>query len=111
MLRLKEAMKLGEMGFHRGRSAHSGRDLWTRHCNEDGSVKAVLCVFDTVTGFDYRVLVANPEQPEKDEQWFSAEDLAEAIRAVQEALVMWKRARRTLEGGFARRLFRKHFTR
>lgn len=102
-MKWKDAQELIRLGFKQVED----RDHWTRHFNEDGKVKTVLLVRETVVGYEYRVTVANTSQRKGTEQWFHARDIGEALVALLEAMYLWTKARRALEGGLARRLLRR----
>ena len=107
----KELKVLKAMGFHAS-SENGNRSLpftergWSRRFGRD-PVTALLYVRKTVVGFEYRVTLSNAHKPKDHAQWFDAEELRKVKRALGEMTPVWKRARRNLEGGIARRLFRK----
>lgn len=102
VMKWKDAQKLIRLGF---REKENG-DYW-RPFSAGGNVKTILLVRDTVVGYEYRAAVANSSQKKGQEQWFDAQDIAEAIFLLLEARRVWKKARRALEGGLARRTLRR----
>ncbi len=107
----KELKVLRAMGFHAS-SENGNRSLpftergWSRRFGRD-PVTALLYIRKTVVGFEYRVTLSNAHKAKDEAQWFDAVDLPKAKRAFRKMTPVWKKARRNLEGGIARRLFRK----
>lgn len=76
-----------------------------------GPVQPVLWVKKTVIGFDYRVLVSNSEKKKDEAQWFDILEVPLLVFSFLGLWSAWKKARRGLEGGPVRRLFRRHISR
>lgn len=107
----KELKMLKQMGFHA--SSDNGKLSvpftergWSRRFGRD-PVTALLYVRKTAIGFEYRVTLSNAYKAKDHVQWFDAEELRKVQRALGEMTPVWKKARRALEGGLARRLLRK----
>ena len=73
---------------------------------EHGSARTILYVEENPIRNSYRVLVANRRYRPEERQWLDADDIPSIIRTLQEAQKGHKRAKRKLEGGILRRLFR-----
>jgi hypothetical protein len=111
----QELEVLRELGFHASRKKRSDpRPIeergWSRRFGE-GPVTALLHVRKSVVGFEYRVVVSNQEQKEDEVQWFGADELRRTRRALGQLVPVWKKARRALEGGPARRALNRLMTR
>jgi hypothetical protein len=81
---------------------------WTDHY-DNGSVRAVLYVEQCPIRNSYRVLVANKSYRPEVRQWFDGDDIPNAIRSLQQAQKVLKKAKRHLEGGILRRVIRTLF--
>ena len=103
MMKENDVKKLTRLGFRQGRTPNN----WTRQFKTGGDAKTVLVVRDTVVGYEYRFGLVNLTQLEGEEQWLDASDMRRAIGSIQSAVQFWKKARHALEGGFARRAFRR----
>jgi hypothetical protein len=88
--------------------AESKPNAWTDKF-ERGMVRTVLYVEQCPIRHTYRVLVANRGSRPEDRQWFSADDIPNAIKCLQEAQKVHKKAKRYLEGGILRRVIRTLF--
>lgn len=102
---------LRKMGFHA--SSDNGKLSvpftergWSRRFGRD-PVTALLYVRKTAIGFEYRVTLSNAHKAKDHAQWFDAEELRKVKQALGEMTPVWKKARRALEGGLARRAMRK----
>ncbi|MBX9623309.1 MAG: hypothetical protein K2X82_05805 [Gemmataceae bacterium] len=73
---------------------------------DHGSVRTILYVEKKPVRNAYRVLVANRYSRPDERQWFNADDIPHAIKALQDAEKAHKKARRHLEGGVIRRFIR-----
>jgi hypothetical protein len=112
-LNANELKVLKAMGFHA--SSDNGKQSlpftergWSRRFgHERDGVTALLYVKKTVVGFEYRVTLSNANKPKDHVQWFDAEELRKVKRTLGEMTPVWKKARRALEGGLARRALRK----
>ncbi|MBA4068203.1 MAG: hypothetical protein C0501_31780 [Isosphaera sp.] len=76
---------------------------------DHGSVRVVLYVEQCPIRNSYRILVANRGSRPEDRQWFSADDIPNAIKSLQAAQKVHKKAKRYLEGGILRRVIRTLF--
>ena len=109
----QELKVLRKMGFHASnengnRSMPLDERGWSRRFGrERDGVTALLYVKKTVVGFEYRVTLSIANKPKDRVQWFDADELRKVKRALGEMTPVWKKARRSLEGGIARRTFRK----
>lgn len=73
---------------------------------DHGSVRVVFYVENQPVRNKYRVLVANRGARPEERQWFNADDIPNAIKALQDAQKIHKKAKRHLEGGIIRRMIR-----
>ncbi|MBN9519849.1 hypothetical protein J0H58_15210 [bacterium] len=71
-----------------------------------GPVRTILYVEKKPVRNAYRILVANRFSRPDERQWFNADDIPHAIKALQDAEKAHKKARRHLEGGVIRRFIR-----
>ena len=75
----------------------------------NGSVRVLLYVEQCPMRNSYRILVANKNYDPEARQWFNADDIPNAIKSLQAAQTVHKKAKRYLEGGILRRVIRTLF--
>jgi hypothetical protein len=108
----EELKVLSGLGFHPSRSKRKKDPMpveergWSQRFVEQ-SAWGLLHVRKTVVGFEYRVLLANPEQPGNEVQWFDAEEVRQMMRVLMQLLPVFHATRRALEGGPARRVLNR----
>lgn len=73
---------------------------------DNGQVRVVIYVEQRPVRNSYRILVANRGSRPEERQWFNADDIPNAIKSLQEAQKLHKKAKRYLEGGILRRVIR-----
>lgn len=84
------------------------KNSWTKPF-EEGQVNAIFYVEENPIRNSYRVLVANRRYRPDERQWWDADEIPKAIKALQRVQKAHKKARRHLEGGVIRRFFRLMF--
>lgn len=76
---------------------------------DHGQVRVILHVEENPIRNSYRVLVANRGYRPDERQWWNADEIPNAIRSLQQAQKVHKKAKRYLEGGILRRVIRTLF--
>jgi hypothetical protein len=76
---------------------------------DNGQVRVIFYVEENPIRNSYRVLVANRFYRPDERQWLDADQIPQAIKTLQDVQKAHKKARRHLEGGVIRRLFRLMF--
>lgn len=107
-MNLEIAEKLQQLGFRLSKNGNSENNSWSQLV-QVGNAKAVLCVREFGTGFQYRFLVANASKAREQEQWLDADDITSAIYSLHATPSMCQKTRRELEGGLVRRRLREFF--
>jgi hypothetical protein len=102
------AGRLREMDFYLALKAcaECRYDIWSRDI-EYGNVKSIVCIRETVEGFDYRFALFQREEAEEETWGFEGNNSWNALGCMLETWCVLREARRCLEGGIVRRSMRR----